>query len=572
MKVSRSDQTCALGAAIFGAVRPAPACRCPRPGLAGPHPPPHMKHPLPLLLVLLLGSLCACRTTQDGTPRPHGKRLTYEESARLTALPNLAKFDEVWPAEVPLTRVQDAFRVEVNLGDRVIAADTHLFQSLTVVPYANEDDAIDAHGLRVGRGDAVLSTYFPPGEIGISIEHHRPQFRSLSLDHSSIDELREHFKFQDSHVGILVGVERAGAPGVISLNNPQTFEEGRLGEAYAPRIYLRPDYPWYLSRERQLQFRDNIRTMALGFNAVSNFPENYNGGDPLAARTPAEVRIHVRQMIRAIAGDPAARAWFQEPDHKLYCSEFAHVSFSAGLLVPLNEATITELAGAGWWQRFAAQVAAHNAGLPSAFTELNQNPHAALVPLALADESLQPAAAYAPQQEKAASLLAFRPMTMADILEHFLALHLPRSTLGESLAPVQGAAFQRLRPGLLELMAMSELPASDPRRSAVEDLFDRITAVVSTPYRNYGEFRTALEPLLVEARTMTGPRDDSGTGLFVPPHLMHLVAMNRHKGGLLGLDYVGHGIHWSLLTSTERPPPLARRENPHPKYGAPRFR
>jgi len=235
-----------------------------------------------------------------------------------------------------------------------------------------------------------------------------------------------------------------------------------LAKACNPRVYLRPTYPWYLGNDRKTQFRDNIRTMALGFNAVSNFPDEYNGGDPLAARNPEQVREHVRQMIRGIAGDPEALAWFRDPEHMLYCSEFAHLSFSAGLIVPLNETAITELAGAKWWKKFAAQVTAHNAGRPSAFTQLNENPNADLVPLALAPADLKPAAAYAPIGDKDASLLAFRPMTMADIIESFMALHFPRDAMGESLAQVQASVFRQLRPGLLELMALSELPPSDP--------------------------------------------------------------------------------------------------------------
>jgi len=512
-----------------------------------------------LAAVALITGCSSVKKTHEPQSPTGGRGPGYEEASRLKGEVNLASLNELWAQEgvPPVTKVEDAFRVTVDLGSRQVVADTHLFGKVQVIPYANGNEVEDANGQSIGRGDAVLSTYFPPGDIGISVEHHRPANRlfSLTADQDTYT-LKEHFKLQDSHVGILVGVQREGAPGVISLNNPQPFEEGGLGESMQPRIYLRPTYPWYLGNDRKTQFRDNIRTMALGFNAVSNFPDDYNGGDPLAARNPEQVREHVRQMIRGIAGDPAALAWFRDPEHMLYCSEFAHLSFSAGLIVPLNEAAITELAGAKWWKKFAAQVNAHNAGRPSAFTKLNENPNADLVPLALAPADLKPAAAYAPIGNKDASLLAFRPMTMADIIESFMALHFPRDAMGESLAEVQASVFRQLRPGLLELMALNEVPPSDPRRRAVEDLFDRIGAVVVQEHPTYASFRAALTPLLEEARTISGPRGDSGTGLFVPPPLMHLVAMGRHKGGLLGLDYVGHGLHWSILNRVERTPLL----------------
>lgn len=506
-----------------------------------------LKHPFLLAVCLCTAVWTGCRSLPcKKEVSGLGSATGYEEASRMKSQVNLAKVNETWPGP-PITRAKDAFRVTVQLGDRELVADTHLFGGLNVIPYSSEDEAVDALERPVGRGDAVLSTYFPPGDIGISVEHHRPEYRVLSFEQSSGEEMKEHFKLQDSHVGILVGVQRNGAPGVITLNNPQAFEDGRLGEAYSPRLYLRPVYPWYLSREQKRQFRDNIRTMAMGLNAVSQFPETYNGGDPLSARNPAEVREVVRQMIRAIGGDEAARAWFREESHLLYCSEFAFLSLSAGMIVPLNEASVTELAGAKWWKRFAAQVEAHNGGRKSAFTKLNENSHAGLVTLSLAPASLQPIASYAPREDLAASRLAFPPMTMADLIEAFLALHLPRSELGESLASDQATVFRRLQPGLLELMAMNELSASDPRRQAVDGLMERIALLLATPHENYAAFRKSLEPLLAEARAMTGPRDDSGTGLFVPPCLMHLVAKGRHPGGLLGMDYVGHGLHWSLM-------------------------
>jgi hypothetical protein len=288
--------------------------------------------------------------------------------------------------------------------------------------------------------------------------------------------------------------------------------------------------------------------MVAGFNAVSNFPGDYNGGDPLAAHSPEHVVEHVTMMVRAIAGDADALAWFTEEAHMIYCAELAHVSFSAGLIVPLNATTIVPLVGQQTWDAFLEQVRLHNTGQPSAFTQTNDNPYARLVTLALAPEDLGPAASYAPaDRADDADRLAFEPMTMADIVEQFMRAHLPREVLGEQLAPIQGAVLQQMKPGLLESMGMDRLPATDPRRQAVDQLFDRIVAVVSTPHEDYAAFRAEIEPLMEEARTMTGPRDDSGVGLFVPPSTMHVIAQGHHPGGLLELEYVGHALHFSIV-------------------------
>src|SRR5690349_1425268 len=136
------------------------------------------------------------------------------------------------------------------------------------------------------------------------------------------------------------------------------------------------------------------------------------------------------------------------------------------MIMPLNATTFVPLVGEETWAAFVAQVNAHEAGMPSAFTELNRNTYARYVDLELAPEDLRAAASYAPadRAEVDAQRLAFRPMTMADIIEQFLRTHLPRATMGESIAPVQAAMLGRMKPGLLEAMGMDRVPAEDPRR------------------------------------------------------------------------------------------------------------
>ena len=270
------------------------------------------------------------------------------------------------------------------------------------------------------------------------------------------------------------------------------------------------------------QFNDNIRTMMAGFNTVSNFPGDYNGGDPLAAHTVERVKEHTAMMVKAIGGDADANAFFDDPLHQIYCAELAHVATSAGLIVPLNATTMVPVVGQEAWDKFIAEVSKHNAARAlieqdgelyeklaagdeaalteagieiSAFVAGNDNKRVALVELTLADEGLLAAAEYAPAESQAAERvkIAFKPMTMADIVEQFLRTHVPREQLGETMAPVQGMLLQKMKPGLLEAMGMDQMPDEDPRKVAVNGLFGQLVQVVSTPYGSYQEFRTALE-------------------------------------------------------------------------------
>jgi hypothetical protein len=503
-----------------------------------------------LLLALTLGFACAPPTPQDPVEAACGGKCDDAEAIP-TFEADMAAVNANWPGETAMVDIEDAYRVRVELGDQRLVADTHLFGTdVNVIPYDDGDNAVDVDGRLIGAGDAVIARYFPPGEIGIAVKHHRPEHRVLSLSGGSADDMKEDFKLQDTHIEIVVGVERNGRPGAITLNNPQDYQEGRFGDEQYSMIFLRPVYPEYLDAEQQAMFRDNIRTMLLGFNAVSNFPGDYNGGDPLAAHSPEKVLEHSAQMVRAIAGDEAARAWFTEPAHQVYCAELAHVSFSAGLLAPLNAETFVPLVGQATWDAFAAEIAKHQDGQASAFTDLNDNAYAELVAATLAPSELRPVASYAPVGNPAARQIAFQPMTMADIVESFMATHIPRNVMGEAVAPLQAAVLTQMKPGLLEAMAMDQVPESDPRRQAVDALFAQLVTVVGTSYGSYDEFRSNLAPVMAQARVMTGPRDDAGTGYFVPPSLMHLIGQGRFDDGLMGLRYVGHGVHWSMVRGT----------------------
>lgn len=510
---------------------------------------------------------------------------------------DMEALNELWGhGGAPLSSVEDAFRVAVKVGPQTVVADTHLFgadghRNVIAIPYhdldatgtlspaelateipnlADAPSPVDAAGNPIARGDAELARYFAPGEIGYAIKHHRQEHRVLQMQGAG-PEMKENFKLQDTHIELVVGVTRDGAPGVVTLNNPQGYPgdyiPGRFGDEAYPMIFVRPEFPGYLSADLQRAFVDNIRTMMVGFNAVSEFPGNYNGGDPLGARNPERVREHVKNMVLAIAGTGAARtaatAYFANPENQIYCAELGHVATTAGLLVPLNRAS---LQGLGLTTKVINKFARYVATQPDTtqrdatpFVQMNENPLVKYVDMTMAPDSLQPAPSYAPADIRAVeeTKLAFGPMTMADIVERFMATHLPRATLGEQLAPMQGAVLEAMKPGLLETMGMDQLPASDPKRMAVEGLFAALVAKVKTPYASYAAFRADLAPLLEQARMITGPRGDSGAGLFVPPSMYHVIALDAenpppnnqgwHLRGLVSLRYVGHGIPYSVM-------------------------
>lgn len=470
---------------------------------------------------------------------------------------DLNKLAEQWPNGHQIETTEDAFSVTIDIEiGTPVKIGTHLFgDTLRIIPYDERDNATDADGRQIGRGDSIMADYFSPGSVGFAIKHHRPQHRTLDKDLSE-KLMKDHLKLQDTHIGLVIGVEHEGHPGVIALNNPQNYRQGKFWEPDYPMIFFKIKYPEYLPEGYAKIFENNIRTMMAGFNAVSDFPYHYNGGDPLAVYNIPKLTEHCRNMMLAIAGNgkesARARAWFKKPEQLIYCSELAHISASAGLLFPLNAKTFEPLVGSAVWQGFAEMVNKHNAGEVTPFVKLNENKLVRHVRLALGPDDLSPFTQYAP--EGISDMLAFQPMTMADIVFNAISAHFPRETLGERIGPVQAIALEKMKSGLFETMGIDQLPETAQPRIAVEQLMERITGVVKTNHGTYGAFRSALKPLLEEARKMTCPRPgtQNGKGYFVPPSLFHLVAQGKHKQGLIGLEYVGHGLHFSMLRQSNR--------------------
>lgn len=488
-----------------------------------------------------------------------------EQSENITQMSNydvdIAGANAIWNPSVPFEKPADIWTALVKVGDKTIPAPTHLFgDTINIIPYSNDDGVKDAKGKKFERGDQEIAKVFKPGEVGIAVKHHRPEHHVVDLNSADAANMKEDFKLQDTHIELVVGVAEAehGAPGAITLNNPQSYEQGKFGDAKYSMVFLRPKLPSY-AQSRAKDYSANTLVALVGFNATTNFPGDYNGGDPLGAKDVTKVGVYTDQMVRAIAGDTAAQEWFKTKENQVYCAELAFIALNAGIHTPLTKKYMEPRVGADVWKKFTDQVKIHNKGVKqfqssgtiseantSNFLRLNENKRVGMVELVMPESGLRPIGEL---NAADAQKLAFMPMTMADIVREFMRTHIPREKLGEAMAPVQGGVLAKMKPGLFESMGMDQMPDTDPRKVAVSQLFDRIVQVVGTPHASYQAFLTALEPLMAEARAITGPRpgDETGAGLFVPPSLYHSVAQGHHQGGIMSLQYEGHGVHVSAV-------------------------
>ena len=560
--------------------------------------------------------------------------------------PDYSRINETFPGATPVNNLRDMFSVNMKFNDPMdpsrtltMKAPTHITsKKLKIVGYGADETATDASGNRLPY-DIELAKMVKPGDFALYVKGHRPEYRTLDTTQVDPANMKEHFKLQDTHIGIAVGVKRNGKNGAITLNNPQSYQSGRFGDKTYGGFFIKPVLPKHLNGTQKKAYMNNIRNMLVGFNAVSNFPGNYNGGDPLGVHNPQQLRTAVANMILAIAGagvkadnttqagSVAAKAkeWFADPKNQIYCAELAFVSMSAGMVVPMNWKGVQGLSGIdgakidkATWGRFQTAMKDHNAGRPTRFTTLNENPMARLVKLApergtLAGRrlgisgvprDLKPEADYKPGRQPQ---MALKPQTMAGIVEGFLATHVPRgkragvdkaiqSLTGKTVhqlkremtaagrpvtldqvretyaAPMQGALLKGMKQGLYGQMDLIDKPGDTAgnavraqKRAAVDQVYAALLQKVSTPHSDYKAFRTAVAPLMAQAAAITGPRPGTphgGKGLFVPPSIFHLAAKfpGRHDGSL-GFKYAGHAIEFSMLKArtVRAKTPRARR-------------
>jgi hypothetical protein len=107
-----------------------------------------------------------------------------------------------------------------------------------------------------------------------------------------------------------------------------------------------------------------------------------------------------------------------------------------------------------------------------------------------------------------------------------------------------------IQPMLLQLLTLDRIPPTDPRaqdRAAVDVAWTRMVEVIGRPHADAGEMRRELQPILDELAELAKRLVAPSTNLSAPPSLYHLAALGSWGGGLLELEYVGHGLHFSLV-------------------------
>ena len=410
----------------------------------------------------------------------------------------------------------ELFQTTTEFTDKKIVADTHLIVNdpakINLIAY---DDGL-------GEKQTDLKKYFQPGEIGISIKHHSPHPE---------EGLSEHIKLQCSHIQVVVRTK----DGVITVNNPQDYQQGLFGDPSYPMIFTKPVFPDSLTPAQVQAYIQNIRTWLVIANTFTVFPGNYNGSDPLTCLDKTKILKMGKSLVGAIQKNPHDLEWLQNPEQHAYCAELAYLALNLGLYFPLNK------------QHLGSAFEFVKKELESKkFLDSNNNKHIKNIDIAMADDSLAPI-------DNLISLsgsgqfwngLAVTPFSIADMIEQFIQRTIPRHDLGEAEgSKYQPLVFEKIKPMLKEFLEIENTEA--------EPVFDqaiiKVSKIVSTRYPSYTDFRNALMPVFKELEEISLKYGHA----YVPPHCFLIRATDsishQKQNGVLGWKYVGHGLHSSLL-------------------------
>lgn len=416
----------------------------------------------------------------------------------------------------PINSFDDLYGIEATFTDgSVVKSCPHLVirneEDVKVIVYDDSDEMNQSKLIEAMGNRRVL----------VSVKHH-----AMEADSDS----KEKIKLQCSHAQLVVSSEGK----VCTYNNPQNYQGGMFGSPKYPMIFMTPVFPADVSKEDVCEYEKNIILWATLLNSFSEFPGDYNGGDPLSAKSKDEAIEYGNHVLKALMGDEVSIQWIKKPFNHLYCAELVYLSLTLGVIFPLNRSNLSQ----GVYDNLLKQLSTND------FLSENKNPYIKNIKLELPRDGL-----IALKDDHAEgdtyfdSSLAVRPMLFSDMITCFIKYNINRGKLGETSGRYQLELLQSIRP-----MINSMMPGI--LNTEVNALIDDLEIVLKTEHQSYQEFKSKLTPILGAINGAVA-KVSSASNIFVPPHTFLVRALEYEREGrikgILGMKYLGHGHHKSLI-------------------------
>jgi len=394
---------------------------------------------------------------------------------------------------------------------------------------------------------------------------------------------------------------------IYTMNSPQTYNGAGFGHDDYSGVLVKAKLPGYIPKPARAAFKKNAANIAALMN-IAEFESagGYDGGRaPVRNNTVPYLQKAVATGILAVAGPtPEIRrqavSWMRSPENSQYCAELVQSVLNGSLVVPQTFETMSQLTAFNGqritrdvWNSYQSAIRDHNAGRPTAFTQLNRNGKVKHLKLAteqdltVGGQALKPYLSYAPAQlrtklqrqaalERAAGVdlgaeLPLPALTPADNVANMIGKWVPRSRgagvdlaiksqTGKTVhqlasergikenqvreqwaAPRQRRALETLAP---TIMSMAGIAPGSPQGQQLGQALEQVKQIVGRPHRSYREFKKALAPAMQQLRIATG-KDVS-----IPPNTYYDTA--KTPAGLK-LRKAAVLVHSNLWKKTRQP-------------------
>jgi len=334
-------------------------------------------------------------------------------------------------------------------------------------------------------------------------------------------------KNEGHHSGAVVPAQRKDQNGNLiqsyaTYNEPDSYHGGMYGRDGYVAVAQRLVFPEFVTPKQARGYTDSIVCWMGLLNPFTQFPSNYNGGDPTRVSNRAALTEILRNGLLAALGDAGAIAFFKNPANLTYCAEFVFVALNTPVY-PFNKRGLAKLLNGD--EAKAAQILElrdqHNRGQSTVLSRQTGNPEFRKfhIQMPVVPEDLPPLDELlaANGQTVNSDTIPVPPFKVSQLIRRaFRVLLKPEEVNNDQkLAEARTKLFKSMEPAIIQQLGLESLPPSAPELVAVRQFLDVVSQTLAQPASSREEFDQQINGLLAKADEMLVGAGDRA--YFVPP-------------------------------------------------------
>jgi hypothetical protein len=458
---------------------------------------------------------------------PHA---TVSAPLRSAAEIDLHKFNQLvgdWAGK-PVDDLRRLFIKQVILDDET-TVDSETIKVPGFIGITDELEVQNADGQMVPGHDDIAKFLERDGLHICTYQWHKERYGvTLDLRQPLEKEIftEAFIKNEGHHSGAVVPAQRKDQNGNLissyaTYNEPDSYHGGLYGRDGYVAVSQRLVFPEFVTPQQARGYTDSIVCWMGLLNPFTQFPNDYNGGDPTRVSNRAALSEILRNGLLAALGDAAAIAFFRNPANLTYCAEFVFINLNTPVY-PFNKRGLTKLLGD---EAKAAKILAlrdqHNSGQSTVLSRQTGNPEFKKfhIQMPVVPEDLPPLDELLVEKGQTLDLttIPLPPFKVSQLIRRaFRVLLKPEEVNNDQkLAEARTKLFKSMEPAIIQQLGLESLPTSAPERVAVRQFLDIVSQTLAQPAANREAFDQQINGLLAKADEMLVGAGDRA--YFVPP-------------------------------------------------------